>query len=159
MKKILAALLTALVLSTSAVLAEPNDSFADVSTNHWAFEAVNQLAKDGIINGNNGKFNGDNTMTRYEMAKIVAEALAKYEKADAKNKAMLDKLKSEFAPELGSLDLQIGELEKVDSGFKVSTEVRVRYAVNTVENDKLNYNKKTKRILKNYLLMKVFPKR
>lgn len=55
--------------------APASDLFQDVPTVHWAYSAVMQLAKDGILTGySDQSFQGDKTITRYEMAQIVANA-------------------------------------------------------------------------------------
>lgn len=62
----------------------PNMSkdFPDVPENHWAYEAVSRLAGNGVIQGyEDGKYHGDRTMTRYEMAEIIYNALSKGAKA------------------------------------------------------------------------------
>ena len=65
----------ALGVTASAYAANP---FSDVPANSWAYDAVNKLAAEGIIDGYpNGTFGGDRLMTRYEMAQIVAKAMAK----------------------------------------------------------------------------------
>ena len=58
-----------------------------------------------------------NTMTRYEMAQIVARAMAKtdLEKAD---KALVDKLAAEFAEELDNLGVRVADLEKKSDNVK-----------------------------------------
>lgn len=74
----------------------PNMSkdFPDVPENHWAYEAVSRLAGNGVIQGyEDGKYHGDRTMTRYEMAEIIYNALSKGAKAEKK-------LVEEFKPEL-----------------------------------------------------------
>ncbi len=54
--------------------------FADTPANHWAYEALAQLAAKGLIQGYpGGTFKGDRTMTRYEMAMVVARLLARIE--------------------------------------------------------------------------------
>ena len=69
-------------------------AFPDVPANHWAYEAVSRLAGNDIIQGyEDGKYHGERTMTRYEMAEIIYNALSKGAKAEAK-------LVEEFRPEL-----------------------------------------------------------
>ena len=52
--------------------------FADLPADHWAYDAVAQLAADGIIEGYGDKdFQGSRNITRYEMAQMVARARAK----------------------------------------------------------------------------------
>ncbi|WP_288174836.1 YadA-like family protein, partial [Acidaminococcus sp. CAG:542] len=59
--------------------------FPDVPANHWAYEAVSRLAGNDIIQGyEDGKYHGERTMTRYEMAEIIYNALSKGAKAEAK---------------------------------------------------------------------------
>ena len=74
--------------------------FPDVPANHWAYEAVSRLAGNGIIQGyEDGKYHGERTMTRYEMAEIIYKALQKGAKAEAK-------LVEEFKPELKAMAAQ-----------------------------------------------------
>lgn len=80
----------------------PNMSkeFPDVPENHWAYEAVSRLAGNGIIQGyEDGKYHGERTMTRYEMAEIIYNALSKGAKAEKK-------LVEEFKPELQAMAAQ-----------------------------------------------------
>lgn len=54
----------------------------DVPANHWAYDSISKLAAKGFITGYpDGKFLGDRTMTRYEMACIVARCLDQVDKA------------------------------------------------------------------------------
>ena len=100
-----AALIAVLVLGLAGVaFANP---YSDVPTGHWAYDAVNELAKAGIMGDSSGKFNGNQTLTRYEMATIVARVMAKSNKADDSAKALVDKLAVEFSAELDSLGLRV----------------------------------------------------
>jgi hypothetical protein len=91
-------------------------AFADVPANNWAYGAVNQLAKAGLINGySDNSFRGDKTITRYEMAIIIAKAMENTNKADAANKALINKLSAEYSQELATLGVRVSTLEtKVD---------------------------------------------
>ena len=74
--------------------------FPDVPENHWAYEAVSRLAGNGIIQGyEDGKYYGERTMTRYEMAEIIYKALSKGAEAEAE-------LVEEFRPELQAMAAQ-----------------------------------------------------
>ena len=74
-KKMMLALALALGISGTALAANP---FSDLPAGHWAYGAVAKLAAAGVVDGfPDGTFKGDKTMTRYEMAQIVAKALAK----------------------------------------------------------------------------------
>ena len=67
-----------LVMAASA-WAQP---FADTPATHWARDALATLAAKGLIEGYpDGTFKGDRSMTRYEMAMVVARLLARIESA------------------------------------------------------------------------------
>ena len=85
------------------------------------------LAADGVIDGfPDGTYQGNKTMTRYEMAQIVARAMAKedLQKAD---KAIVDKLAAEFAEELDNLGVRVADLEKKSDNVKFTGTARLRY--------------------------------
>ena len=76
MKKSLV-LAMALVLGVSATVLAANP-FSALPVDHWAYASVAKLAAAGIIEGYpDGTFKGENPMTRYEMAQIIAKAYAK----------------------------------------------------------------------------------
>jgi hypothetical protein len=71
--------------------------FPDVPENHWAYEAVTTLAGNDIIHGYpNGNYEGNRTLTRYEMAELIYNALKKGIHID-------NKLAKEFSPEIQAL--------------------------------------------------------
>ncbi len=109
----------ALGVSATAFAANP---FSDLPAGHWAYGAVAKLAAAGIVDGYpDGTFKGDKTMTRYEMAQIVAKALAKGAiGAD-------DKLVSEFADELDNLGVRVAKLEKNADNVKITGNIRTSY--------------------------------
>ena len=86
--------------------------FPDVPANHWAYEAVNDMAKRGLVIGyEDGQFKGDRTMTRYEFAMIVERAI---QKAKELNTSIDGRLVDEFKPELLRFEIQKnGSLERV----------------------------------------------
>ena len=101
-KSLVLAMAMAVGVTASAYAANP---FSDVPAGHWAYDSVNKLAAAGIVDGyGNGTFGGDRLMTRYEMAQIVAKAMAKG--------ANVDRLAAEFADELDSLGVRVAALEK-----------------------------------------------
>ena len=117
-KSLVLAMAMALGVTASAYAANP---FSDVSAGHWAYDSVNKLAAAGIVDGyGNGTFGGDRLMTRYEMAQIVAKAMAKG--------ANVDRLAAEFADELDSLGVRVAALEKKSDNVKITGEARFRYA-------------------------------
>ncbi|EAX47313.1 S-layer domain protein domain protein [Thermosinus carboxydivorans Nor1] len=116
------------VLSIAGTAFAAANPFVDVPAKHWSYDAVAKLAKAGIIDGyGDGTFRGDKTMTRYEMAQIVAKAMAKSDKADAETKALVDKLAVEFAQELNNLGVRVAKLEKNQPNMKFTGTFDVRY--------------------------------
>ena len=116
-KSLVLAMAMALGVTASAYAANP---FSDVPAGHWAYDAVNKLAAEGVVDGYpDGTYGGDKLMTRYEMAQIVAKAMAKG--------ANVDKLAAEFADELDSLGVRVANLEKKADNVKVTGEVRASY--------------------------------
>ncbi len=117
-KSLVLAMAMALGVTASAYAANP---FSDVPAGHWAYDSVNKLVAAGVVDGYpDGTFGGDKLMTRYEMAQIVAKAMAKG--------ADVDKLAAEFADELDTLGVRVANLEKKADNVKVTGEVRYRYA-------------------------------
>ncbi|WP_378955604.1 S-layer homology domain-containing protein [Pelosinus sp. sgz500959] len=127
-KTIKAMILTALLTSTFActTYAGPNLSFSDVPAKHWSYDAVTSLAKAGLIEGiEDGTFRGDRAMSRYEMAILVSKTIDQYKKADASQKATIDKLSAEFASELNSLGARVAKVEAKTNTW-ISGETRMR---------------------------------
>ena len=121
------ALVFVLGIAGTAFAANP---FVDVPAKHWSYDAVAKLAQAGIVDGyGDGTFKGDKTMTRYEMATVVAKAMAKSDKADAEQKAAIDKLAAEFSAELANLGVKVAALEKKAAADTVNVTgyARVRY--------------------------------
>ncbi|MBQ8699143.1 MAG: S-layer homology domain-containing protein, partial [Schwartzia sp.] len=107
----------------SAASANP---FEDVPSHHWAYDAVAQLAADGVIEGyGDGSYRGDQEITRYEMAQMVARAMAK--NPSGADKALVDKLAAEFSDELNNLGVRVSALEKKVDNVKWGGRVRYRY--------------------------------
>ncbi len=114
-KTLVSALTTALVVGAASTTFAAANPFEDVPADHWAYDAVAQLAQDGIVNGYDGKhFGGDRKVTRYEMAQMVAKAMAKSQNVtvSGNDKALLDKLAAEFGDELNNLGVRVANLEK-----------------------------------------------
>ncbi len=125
-KRIAAALAaTALVGVASAFAANP---FSDVPPSSWAYQAVSQLAAEGIVVGYpDGEFKGQRDITRYEMAEIIARAMAHEERANAEQKAVINKLAMEFATELNNLGVRVDALENKVGNVKLTGDARIKY--------------------------------
>ena len=116
-KSLVLAMAMALGVTASAYAANP---FSDVPAGHWAYDSISKLAAAGVIEGyGDDTFRGDRLMTRYEMAQIVAKAMAKG--------ANVDKLAAEFADELDALGVRVAALEKKADNVKITGQVRYRY--------------------------------
>ena len=116
-KTLLLAAVMALGVNAGVYAANP---FSDVPAGHWAYDAVNKLAAEGVIEGYpGGTYGGDRLMTRYEMAQIVAKAMAKGANAD--------RLAAEFADELDSLGVRVSNLEKKADNVRITGQIRYEY--------------------------------
>ena len=127
MKKQFAAIFaaTAVLGVTTAFAANP---FSDVTPDSWAYQAVSQLAAAGIVNGYpDGTFKGQNDITRYEMAQMVAKAMANQDRANAEQQAMINRLADEFSNELNNLGVRVAKLEDRVGNVKVTGDMRLRY--------------------------------
>jgi len=127
MKKQFAAIFaaTAVLGVTTAFAANP---FSDVTPDSWAYQAVSQLAQSGIVNGYpDGTFKGQNNITRYEMAQMVAKAMANQDRANAEQQAMINRLADEFSNELNNLGVRVARFEDRVGNVKVTGDARLRY--------------------------------
>lgn len=116
-KTLFLAMTIAMGITASTYAANP---FSDVPAGHWAYDAVNKLASEGVAEGYPGStYGGDRLMTRYEMAQIVAKAMAKG--------ANVDKLAAEFACELDSLGVRVVNLEKKSDNVRIKGQIRYEY--------------------------------
>ena len=119
-KSLVLAMAMALGVTASAYAANP---FSDVPAGHWAYDSVAKLAAAGVVDGYaDGAFAGDKLITRYEMAQIVAKAMAKG--------ADCDKLAAEFADELDTLGVRVAKLEKGADNVKIAGQIRYHYEQN-----------------------------
>ena len=129
-KSLVLAMAMALGVTASAYAANP---FSDVPAGHWAYDSINKLAAAGVIEGyGDSTFGGDKLMTRYEMAQIVAKAMAKG--------ANVDKLAAEFADELDTLGVRVAALEKKADNVKITGTIKASYS--SYDGDKLNVDGK-----------------
>ena len=144
MKKHLAVLAATAVLGvTSAFAANP---FSDVTPQDWAYQAVAQLASQGIVNGYpDGTFKGQQNITRYEMAQMVAKALVRQDRVDAEQNAIINRLANEFSAELNNLGVRVSTLENKVGNFKFTGDARLRYTgKNDARDSKFDYRGRVK---------------
>ena len=111
-KTMVAALAAALTIGAASTTFAAANPFSDVPRDHWAYDAVTQLAADGVIEGyGDGTYRGDRNITRYEMAQMVAKAMAK-DNLSSSDRALVDRLAAEFADELNNLGVRVSNLER-----------------------------------------------
>ncbi|MDU6572142.1 MAG: S-layer homology domain-containing protein [Veillonella sp.] len=92
--------------------------FPDVASNHWAYEAVSDLSRRGLVEGYpDGTFGGDRLLTRYEFAEIVYRALQNGVQVN-------EQLVTEFSPEMAL--------------FRVDTVAKNRQGQPTIERVRVN---------------------
>ncbi len=128
-KTLVSALSAALVIGAASTTFAAANPFSDVPRDHWAYDAVTQLAADGVVEGyGDGTYRGERNITRYEMAQMVAKAMAK-ENMPVSDKALVDRLAAEFADELNNLGVRVSKLEKNADMVKWNGELRYTYEV------------------------------
>ena len=94
--------------------------FPDVPSNHWAYEAVSDLSRRGLVEGYpDGTFGGDRLLTRYEFAQIVYRAIQNGVQVN-------DQLVTEFGPEMAL--------------FRVDTVAKNHQGEPTIERVRVNKN-------------------
>lgn len=114
--------LTALLndVAGTRMKADHTTLFPDVPSNHWAYEAVSDLSRRGLVEGYpDGTFGGDRLLTRYEFAQIVYRALQTGVQVD-------EQLVTEFSPEMAL--------------FRVDTVARNNQGQPTIERVRVNKN-------------------
>ena len=137
-KTLVSALTTALVVGAASTTFAAANPFSDVPADHWAYDAVQQLAQDGVVEGyGDATFRGQQNITRYEMAQMIAKAMAKAD-TSAADKALIDKLAAEFSDELKNLGVRVANLESKVDNVKWDGFVRYDYTKRNVEHTNNN---------------------
>ncbi|MBR1806412.1 MAG: S-layer homology domain-containing protein [Selenomonadaceae bacterium] len=141
MRKILSAVAATVIVGTTSTTFAAANPFSDVPQGHWAYDSIAKLAQAGVIEGyGDNTFRGDRNITRYEMAQMVAKAMAK--NPTGATKADLDRLAAEFREELDALGVRVAELEKYAD--KVVWHGKIEYTYEQTRTDPLNTGRKTK---------------
>ena len=111
--------LTALLndVAGTRMKADHTTLFPDVASNHWAYEAVSDLSRRGLVEGYpDGTFGGDRLLTRYEFAEIVYRALQNGVQVD-------EQLVTEFSPEMALF--RVDTVAKNSQGQPIIERVRL----------------------------------
>jgi len=146
-KTLVSALTAALVVGAASTTFAAANPFSDVPADHWAYDAVSQLAADGVIEGyGDTTFQGDKNITRYEMAQMVAKAMAKSNTGNVNgaDKALIDKLAAEFSDELNNLGVRVSNLERNADMVKWNGEARFTFDSTRPEGQPKTNNYKAK---------------
>ncbi len=92
--------------------------FADVPTDHWAYQSVDTLQKAGIVIGYpDGTYGGRRPMTRYEFAVAIARLLAQMKTGGPTN-ADLDALRTDLENRIAGNTAAIDALRALVNGFQ-----------------------------------------
>ncbi|MBM7556954.1 S-layer homology domain-containing protein [Halanaerobacter jeridensis] len=102
--------------------------FNDVPTNHWAYNSLEKVAQAGLIEGyQNGEFNGQEELSRYQVAVLTSRVMDKIETDDTKinNEVAqaIQTLAEEFDAELAKVNAKVKELETV----QITGETAIEY--------------------------------
>jgi len=134
MKKFLATAAVVVLVALAVPAFAATNPFMDVPPNHWARDAISQLAANGIISGYpNGTYAGAQPTTRFEMASALARALNYLDlnRAGRQDIEMMKKLVLEFKDELDAMGVRVDEfddrvtrIERRLSGWKISGVLR-----------------------------------
>ncbi|MBE8953684.1 MAG: S-layer homology domain-containing protein [Quinella sp. 1Q7] len=136
-KSVAAALAAAFVVGATSTTFAAANPFSDVPAGHWAYNSVAKLAAEGVVEGyGDGTYRGDRNITRYEMAQMVAKAMAK--NPSGASKAELDRLAAEFRDELDALGVRVANLEKYAD--KLQMFGKIEYTYKSHRTDRYQYD-------------------
>src|SRR3978361_2357696 len=113
-------MIAAALLSCGALSARAQDVPSDIKPDHWAYAAVEDLAKKGLIKGYppDGRFLGNRTLTRYEMATIIKRILDRMDEVVKQQPAG-----GVTQADLDSLKRSVGEIQMLVNEFKTQLTV------------------------------------
>ncbi|MGM0370332.1 MAG: S-layer homology domain-containing protein [Bacillota bacterium] len=140
-KKIVSLLLVLLLLLTNISMVMASDNIEDVPNDHWAYESVAKLVDQGYMSLYDGnKFEGENKVSRYELAEVIAKMLANVNQGqvdpESDDLLSLKNLATEFRSELVEVVNQNEKLEQKLNDLDDDQEVNQEDIVNT--NAKIN---------------------
>jgi hypothetical protein len=130
-KKVLANILLLLLLGAPAAALAAPDGYRDLPPGHWAYKAVEQLVRDGVLEPpEGGYFQGGRAASRYEMAVVTARALEKIHEADSAQRVVISELGLEFVDELKNIELRLQEAEERENDWlSFSGNLQLRYRI------------------------------
>lgn len=139
-KTLVSALTTALVVGAASTTFAAANPFSDVPADHWAYDAVSQLAADGVIEGyGDTTFRGNQNITRYEMAQMIAKAMAKSD-VSAADKALTTNSLLSSPMNSNNLGVRVSNLERNADMVKWNGKVEYTYKSNRDKDDSTKAN-------------------
>jgi hypothetical protein len=149
-KTLVSALTTALVVGAASTTFAAANPFSDVPADHWAYDAVSQLAADGVIEGyGDTTFRGNQNITRYDASTEMDSDSAK----DNEDKVDLKRIWAQG--NYNNFQVKLGKFAPIDndsifdttfSGAEVSFGNKVTFTAgagrksNTDLNDKVTFD-------------------
>ena len=131
----------------TALQAKP---FHDVPMNHWAYEAISQLSAINVIVGRSpSAFDGDESLSRYELAEVTAKLMIELENSNlgSSENILLERLNQEFSEELDLIQNRYQKMERailghLDQGHEETNQKLTFSGINRIRNEwwKLNSN-------------------
>ncbi len=122
---VLALCMLASCVTVSAYNPYAPNQFDKMEENSWEYQAVRSLTEAGLTGAPMSRFSASYDLTRYEMTEMVAEAIRNRAKADAAQKAQIERLEKAFEDDLEYRGLR--KKEEETPTITVSGETRIRY--------------------------------
>ncbi|TDX53296.1 S-layer homology domain-containing protein [Orenia marismortui] len=115
--KVINFILVFILLASSSLPALASTKIKDVPSNHWAYQSVKELVEKGYLSlYQDNQFKGENKVTRYELAKVIAKILNNIEQGQVVSEKgdvlTLKKLSTEFRSELVDIISQNEDLKE-----------------------------------------------
>lgn len=127
-KMTLAGFLVVFILLCVLPVSAQSSAFSTLSANHWSYDAMKDLIRSGLVAGDADRFTQGKTVSRYEMAILVANGNTRKAEATAEQKATLEKLTAEFASELEKLGVAPKSAKAAaEKKLNVMVETRLQY--------------------------------
>ena len=101
MKKIILSLCLASLVSFSQSALGSQNPFADISPEHWSYQATKELVDSGLVDDySNSMFNKNRRIARYALVQLVGQAVYRIDEATPEQKTVIEKLAAEYNEDL-----------------------------------------------------------
>jgi len=126
-------LIAFLFMCVLPVSANPSNAFSTLSPAHWSYDSMKELIQSGLVAGDVDRFKQGKTLSRYEMAILVANGNTRIADATAEQKQTLAKLTTEFGPELDKLGVA-PKAPQTQKKLNIMIEQRLQYNYTSLGN-------------------------